>query len=1382
MPDNAHDDIFERHIYVPREADNDLGTIVESFIRGQRPMRWVSVQAPKGSGRTLMLERLRRLKAELTERDILRIFVRGRSSRVEPLNPLAGELYALRISDQQTVKGWLHSKTRELKRRLSNSSWQQLVMSVLVVVACLLLTCILVGLGEYATAPEGSLATLHGWRAFFTSYLPNHGAKFPLWFLIASSVGFPLSLAALYLSRNGLLPAPSELEGPRKKQIQEFATHEGLQSSLFELLAERRRILLFADDAHRLPPVEQEFLHSLFVPEVRDAFEKKKWRMLIVTVDDPEMDRKPALHKQMHTSFKAVQVSHFELVDLQAIVDSQLPELAFQSDEERLSLLEQAQADVNALFASRNRQLIHDMGGKFEENDIDGEFTPAKLLAYRLARRDRFISKTVLTKWMNRFSGEDQLRIFEQTKSESDQALVINLAKSNLVETRGQTIVFEAERAEALREWLKQNNSSLWQQTHYYWFKTALGQIDGTRPVTEMSSLSSDEQTKLRMGTWHALQLVALKAVPTLLTQAPGLASNELQRLCEEAATLLRPAIVMARSEGDFEKADALAWNAREWLRTLAPQMQITALDWIAHQLWRSYSHSGNPDARKKLEELATSFPDLTTRTWWPVYQALDDWRKGSSVYEELPPEAALTDPDHQNLRRLVVVLRGIKQNHGFLSSALEEADFTIPEPATGGSDVLVELELYALLASALNKRNETERLMRVLEAWRRRLMETAPPDDLLGDKAVHLYHTARYWHVLTDTWELQVNGESAQVEGQESTDVNVAAKLQSLFLPAQTQFQPSTIGLSREAENAYEHARRLSVLLGWKALLLHAGFHLGVLLADYQLEKWDPDKWEWDKLFWQVLQLETQFGWFINAPTIHKIRWERVYPLDRELSIEDAYNVYKSLIKGGYATALVAEWHKRTAGLLNDYGRDNEDRQRSAELYEQWARKLASDPAARTFWRYKKLTYEQAHGLLFAAQAQRGLERFETAERLLNEAEMLLRSSSVENDGDDAELRYFQLSIELQRAWLLNDQKTMSAYGRMIRAIWRKLKFGDAVLANVLGSLLSIEAAEGLLETPWPPADTPVNVDPENDALSLPVEWFDGDEPIKVQNLFDFRFRQLLRTISDKPAPTTRDLTEAATWHWGGQDKFAEVAIYSVKTAAWIRHSEELEPLLLNVLETVRAYFSQVEGVDRRELEALRLLMQYKTTAKKYRDTYIKVLLEFETLVEREKRVREMSEPVNWPSVALWASTHLWLLVDNAVMGQYLAANNQPIEESLMRREQLVTVLQEATRKYEDRQITPCLVDLEKIRFAPGQFVLIEDILALDLWLKCKQQNSETQTDEFNLRARQLREAVIQYVTQLSAMISEQQVQLLALNMLADLRQADAKLRAAAQ
>ena len=63
-------------------------------------------------------------------------------------------------------------------------------------------------------------------------------------------------------------------------------------------------------------------------------------------------------------------------------------------------------------------------GAAFQDNDIEGEFTPAKVLVYRLARRDHFISKTSLTRWLNLFQTEAQLKIFQLTKSESDQGLV----------------------------------------------------------------------------------------------------------------------------------------------------------------------------------------------------------------------------------------------------------------------------------------------------------------------------------------------------------------------------------------------------------------------------------------------------------------------------------------------------------------------------------------------------------------------------------------------------------------------------------------------------------------------------------------------------------------------------------------------------------------------------------------------------------------------------------------------------------------------------------------------------------------------------------------------------------------------------------------------
>lgn len=1393
MSSISTDEIFEQHIYVTREIDNELGVFLEAFIRGQRPMRWICLKAAQGSGRTLLLERLRRLKADATNRDVLRVFVSGQSSRVSSLNPLAAELYALHLSAQKSVSGWVHSTARDIKRRLSNSGWRQIFVTLLIVAAGLSLASLLGGFNEFVTSSEANLSSLHGWLAFFVTFLPNNWAKLPLWLLTGSVTGVPLSLIVVYLTRNKLLPAPPEVDTPTSVQITEFTSHEGLKRSLFDLFAKRKRILLLVDDIFLLPALEQHFLQDIFVPETRELFQKKGWQLMIVTVDNPEFEREQALDKQMAPYVEVVQAPNFELIELQDIVDKQLPAAANQSQEERLSLLEQGRADVNALFAAQNQQLIREVGDSFQANDIDGEFTPAMLLAYRLARRDQSITKKALIKWLNRFRGEDHLRIFDISNSESDQALVINLAKSDLVKRRGETIVFDAKRSEALRQWLKQNNPELLQQTQYYWFKSALGQVNAAKIDGEIGMLPKEEIQKLRLGSGHAIQLNTLKAVPQVLTNAPGVTGNELNLRCEEAARLLIPAIALARSEGDFEKSDTLAWNALEWLHSGDATQRVAQVEWISKQLWRSFLRSGDPETRKKIDGLGENLPELAAKPWWAVYTAIDDWRKGRTAVAPLPPEDALLDPDHRNLHRLTRVLQDVKQNYGFLSSAFADPAFEIPPPESGGSQLFAELELRALLAAALNQRNERERLLQVLEAWRERLLEISPPEELLGDRAVHLYHRARYWHVLTDVWESAgTRGEVLSDEEHEMSpeersleEAKLAEQLKALFLPTPAPLEVSTPALSSEAEKVYEQTRRLLVLLGWQALLIEASFHLGVLLATYRGEEENPEKWEWDMLFAQVLQLEAKFGWLIHAPEAHKIRWGRVYLLDRELSIEDAFNVYQSMIKAGFPTAQIVEWHQRTGQLLNDYGREDEDRERSAQLHEEWARTWAHNPAAQSVWRYAKLVYEQAHALIFAAQAKRWLQQFEAAEKLLDEAESLLNSAAETEteDHDDSQVRELRITIQLQRAWLLDDQDKVNDYREMIREIWRRLSFADSVTSNVLGSLLRIETAEKLLDKPWPQQDQPVYLDPDNPSLSLPADWFNSELALPVNNRFEFRFRQLLHLVSNEAVPSSRGLYVAAAGHWWGREKFAEVTLQFVQTALQQGLSPELEPLLLSLLQTVRTYFRQIEGLDRRELETLRLLMNYHAAAGKYRDDYIKVLVEFESLVEREKRVREMSESLHWTSVARWAWAHLWLLASDTLIKQYLMAHHQTIDLFVSRRDQLVQHLNEASRHYQSGQFADCLLKLEKIPFpGPGQFVLIEDIIALDLWLRCKQKSGETRTEEFNERAAQLRGAVIEYVQQFSAIISEHQVQILALNILSDLKQVETRLLAPQQ
>jgi hypothetical protein len=413
----------------------------------------------------------------------------------------------------------------------------------------------------------------------------------------------------------------------------------------------------------------------------------------------------------------------------------------------------------------------------------------------------------------------------------------------------------------------------------------------------------------------------------------------------------------------------------------------------------------------------------------------------------------------------------------------------------------------------------------------------------------------------------------------------------------------------------------------------------------------------------------------------------------------------------------------------------------------------------------------------MFAAQAWRHLKGFERSEHLLQQADVLLNSpsaSSIPQDEEDIEPRPLQINLRLQRAWLADSEGKRPQYRELMRAIWRYLRFEDRVTSNVLGSLLQMEHTEGILNAPWPHTGGMLpNVDPDNNSLSLPSAWFDGSNALKIENLFEFRFRQLVRLICEQREPAPAQLQLAASNQWWGRERFGEVAIIFGQVALGHTYSPELESLIIDLVDAARVYFRGIEGVDRRELDALQVLMRYKKGAQRYRADYVRVLIEFENLVQREERVRQISEPTNWPDVAIWASSHLEMLMDEGLIRQHLFKNHQTIEQFLVRRDQVTKILEEASKKYEEGDFTRCLEQLEEIPpLTPSQFVLIQDVLVLDLWLKCKQKISDTESDEFNQRATELRKAVLQYIKQMGAVIPEGQVQALALTILSDLQQ----------
>ena len=324
----------------------------------------------------------------------------------------------------------------------------------------------------------------------------------------------------------------------------------------------------------------------------------------------------------------------------------------------------------------------------------------------------------------------------------------------------------------------------------------------------------------------------------------------------------------------------------------------------------------------------------------------------------------------------------------------------------------------------------------------------------------------------------------------------------------------------------------------------------------------------------------------------------------------------------------------------------------------------------------------------------------------------------------------------------------------------------------SVLRTLLEIESNGGLLGAVWPPTPgDPCHSDPKSTDHSLPAEWFEGPEPLKLETRFDFRFRQLLRLIRISKMPTPIEFFIAARLHWmtlGGE--FAKTALTFGERGLQTRHGASTRAFIVGLLEEVQTYYREIHAVDRNELEALRLLMAYTETPDRYRFDYERVLSERQALLTREIRVfMEGEGSAGWLGSALKVRDFLGVLVDpdrqTRTRDRALSRSGLSVQEyqCLVERRNEVLKQAEAALERDDYSacqdlLTPLLPSLNTT-----PWVQSEDLSAIDLWLRCARRTGRADPSTIAKVRSNLRRLALTYVRQFPAVVPDGQIQQLA-------------------
>lgn len=1438
---------YSDRLYLARPIDQALFDAARKWLGATKHIQWISLRTSPGQGNTWLLKRLEDVTSKATGfDDIQKVVINADDCDVgNGIGPLGLELF-------RRYRALGLTPLRHFRRRLRQASRGRILLVTTAVLIFLLLGFLLSGLEQFGSTTDVPWTQPgNWWTTFWRDFAPRNWHKFPLWFVTSYLVSIvPVAIALLwaYLYRSNKKRVQQlNLEEPKDDELDYFKSVEGMIDELFQICRKSRGIMLLIDDSHELPKAEKQLLIDLSKENsptnVQDF--RQRYRILIVTVESQQATEKnfpPASEKMLVRPFDLVELRDIALGQLNRDEDKAVREtinkLADQSTSqdpelsEPANLLEQAQHNIKVLFAHRERNLIDQMGNEFETHKgdgIKGIVGVAELMAYIAFLHERTVGKSELFEQLKSAESSHHLGFFGLKLPNDVEGLVNKFVASSLVkftakatdDPEEQTCYLDLVRCQAMRRWLREqpDRRPLVVQAHYHWFSMKSHSVIplDVEPehIYEISRLQPDV---IKRAAWHLAQIGKfVDEVSSVLIQAPSLTDQEsVQRRSHVVAALISAAIVN-RGEGDLVEANDLLLDAAEWLAKSTNPEHRKWLECVGDLLWHNFWLRNTPTARDQLTALAAAYSDLVEAPFWRVHQRFEEILQGKEELSDAPDQALLANADQANLHQLTEVLKEIRDTNGLIVPAVRDDAVSIREPQETQICALAESHLRQLQVAAMNERGLESEVKDALNQWRLRLKATEPSRSNLGSEVLHNYDKARYWHLLADvsqqatepldTFTEDLNGDGqAQIDGE----------------------------FWQQARNAYERVLQIAALLDWRPLVMEVSFHLGVLLRQYTPEEQRRDSapwWEpWDELFKRSIDLERELGWVIHTPAMHQIRWKFFEDIDRERSLDDAYNAFQSAKRANFPIEILLKWHQQVSTSLTNYSDSDVDRQRDAELHEEWANELASLDAATGYWHFKHLELEHEHALelecayalLFAAQARRLLNQTDRAEKLLDQADELMKQGIVtvtEEELDDRELHRLRTGLKMQRAWVYEAQNRKEEYRQAIHDTWLTMRPDDGDCSNLLSSRVYIEHEDKILSQSWPPTpELAPNYDPDNDAWSLPAAWFQGDVAFELKNRFEFRLCQFLNlTNMAKSVAADGGLSESSNLHgfmgvlrlhlmrstspnvfemshpkiqfsierlkiaaqlnWMGMNRYGEIALSFASLGLHYRLSDETRSLIINLLLAVRSYFAEVNPVDTDELQALRLLMNYNVD---YRDEYVRVLSNSQYMLAHELRAQSAGGPA-WFGIAKRINDYLGVLVDtallsNAVMGGMQLSGLTP-DKFHKRLEDLRKTVNEAQTLFEGGSPELCFQKLEAVLPAKaGQWVFLEELQILDLWLRCARSSTTPKSveleNQLNQRATQLRQSALKYIGQFRLIIREQQVQKLTMELLRSIEQ----------
>jgi hypothetical protein len=368
-------------------------------------------------------------------------------------------------------------------------------------------------------------------------------------------------------------------------------------------------------------------------------------------------------------------------------------------------------------------------------------------------------------------------------------------------------------------------------------------------------------------------------------------------------------------------------------------------------------------------------------------------------------------------------------------------------------------------------------------------------------------------------------------------------------------------------------------------------------------------------------------------------------------------------------------------------------------------------------------------------------------------------------------------IALRMQRAWLDGSKKDSVRTRELFRAIWRDLQPDSLHNANVLLNLVIGEGDEKLLQESWSSDQTrTAGSDCENEAFSLPAEWFKGPDSLSIRNRFEFRFRQLVYMVSTRRMPTEVELMRsAARMNWHGLERFGETVLGFAQIGLQGGYVAATKPLMVVLLKAVAFYFGRVDPDDENEMAAFQLLMKCEPLSPEHRINYVAVLVKHKELLKREMHMRGIRQ-ADWYGMTARLNYYFAVLVDNKLMNgklsERLKRSGETPEQFEIAVRSLRDALSRARSSWSISNYSQCQQEIEPIlNMRHDVWVFVEYLEALDLWLRCEERLGLPSRPLASERSSLLRSLALSYIGQLGAVIPDQQAQHLALELLDEMQ-----------